>query len=262
MLVDPSFKHELNGPASFCAVLTYGWSSKATFAVRNIYTACVTGALQLHISYLGRSIVRALPGAVNSGLKPVFDDIYNKMFSKISEPIKLCRDCFAIAVPEGVEVRLPKGTVGSLAQALGDNYTVYVRGRMFRIAAEDADAIGKKPPPTVSELPLDMADKDIETLVWEQMKTCFDPEIPVNIVDLGLIYDCTIRQQEDNFHVIFIKMTLTEPSCGMGPILASDVKNKLELLPTVTEAQVELVFEPPWTKDRMSDLARLQTGLY
>jgi len=184
------------------------------------------------------------------------------MFSKISEPIELCRDCVAIAVPEGVEVHLQKGTVGSLAQALGNSFTVYVRGRMFRIAAQDADAIGKKPPRTVSELPPDLASEDIETLVWEQMKTCFDPEIPVNIVDLGLIYDCTFRQQEGGLHEVFIKMTLTEPSCGMGPILASDVKNRIEQIPTVATAQVELVFDPPWTKDRMSDLARLQTGLY
>ncbi len=184
------------------------------------------------------------------------------MYEKDSETVTLHRDCLAVAVPQGVEMNLPKGTVGSLVQALGGSFTVYVRGKMFRIAGADADALGKAPPLPMPELPPGASDEDLKQLVWEQMKTCFDPEIPVNVVDLGLIYDCYIENQGDGSHEVFIKMTLTVPSCGMGDVLAQDVKQRVELIPAVTTAHVELVFDPPWTRDRMSDLARLATGLY
>lgn len=184
------------------------------------------------------------------------------MYEKDSETVTLSRDCLAVAVPQGVEMKLPRGTVGSLVQALGGSFTVYVRGKMFRIAGEDADALGKKPPPPMPELPPGASDEDLKRLVWEQMKTCFDPEIPVNVVDLGLIYDCRIEDQGDDSHEVFIDMTLTVPSCGMGDVLARDVKRRVELIPSVTTAHVKLVFEPPWTRERMSDLAKLETGLY
>lgn len=182
------------------------------------------------------------------------------MYGKFSEPVRLTRDCSAVAVPEGVSVDLHRGTVGSLAQSLGGNFTVYVRGRMFRIAGEDADALGKEPP-RVPELPPDASTEEVEKLVWEQMKSCFDPEIPVNIVDLGLVYDCRIERKKPGAHEVFIKMTLTEPSCGMGDVLTADVKGRVELLPTISVAHVELVFDPPWTWDRMSEVARLETGM-
>ncbi len=184
------------------------------------------------------------------------------MYEKDSEAVRLRRDCVAVAVPQGVEVNLPTGTVGSLVQALGGSFTVYVRGKMFRIAGEDADALGKQPPLPRPELSPGATDEDVRQLVWEQMKTCFDPEIPVNVVDLGLIYDCRIDKQGDDAHEVFIDMTLTVPSCGMGDVLAQDVKQRIELIPSVTTAHVNLVFEPPWTRERMSDLARLETGLY
>ena len=182
------------------------------------------------------------------------------MYGKFSEPVQLTRDCTGIAVPEGVAVDLPKGTVGSLAQSLGGNFTVYVRGRMFRIAGADADALGKQPPPA-PELPPDASRADVERLVWEQMKTCFDPEIPVNIVDLGLVYECRIEEKQADIREVFIKMTLTEPSCGMGDVITQDVKGRVELVPTVVAAHVELVFDPPRTWDRMSEVARLETGM-
>lgn len=182
------------------------------------------------------------------------------MYSKSSEPVTLTRDCTAVAVPEGVTVNLPKGTVGSLTQWLGGSFTVYVQGRMFRIAGEDAEALGKEPPP-VPVLPPDPSREDLEKLVWEQMKTCYDPEIPVNIVDLGLVYECRLEEGEGETRQVFVKMTLTEPSCGMGGVLADDVKTRIEMIPTVSAAHVELVFDPPWTWDRMSEVARLETGM-
>lgn len=184
------------------------------------------------------------------------------MYEKDSETVTLQRNCLAVAVPQGVQMNLPKGTVGTLVQALGGSFTVYVRGKMFRIAGEDADALGKTPPPPVPEFAPGASDEDLERLVWQQMKTCFDPEIPVNIVDLGLIYGCRIEKHGDGLHEVYIEMTLTVPSCGMGDILARDVKQRVELIPSVTTAHVKLVFEPPWTRERMSDLARLETGLY
>lgn len=184
------------------------------------------------------------------------------MYEKDSETVTLCRDCPAVAVPQGVEMKLPEGTVGSLVQSLGGSFTVYVRGKMFRIAGEDADALGKEHPPPVPEIPPGASDDDVERLVWEQMKTCFDPEIPVNVVDLGLIYGCRIEKRGDDSLEVFIEMTLTVPSCGMGGVLARDVKQRVEMIPTVTAAHVRLVFDPPWTRERMSDLAKLETGLY
>ena len=182
------------------------------------------------------------------------------MYGKVNEPVPLRRDCAAVAVPEGVDVSLPKGTVGTLTQSLGGNFTIYVRGHMFRIAGRDADALGKPPPPEL-KLPANATDEDVERLVWEQMKTCYDPEIPVNIVDLGLIYECRVEAGSEAAREVFVKMTLTEPSCGMGQYLAHDVKQRIELIPTVMAAHVELVFEPRWTRDRMSPVAHLETGL-
>ncbi len=183
------------------------------------------------------------------------------MYGRSSEPVRLNRDCDAVAVPEGVEVSLPEGTLGSLVQALGGSYTIYVQGRMFRIAGEDADALGKTPLP-LPQLPADASAADLEKLVWDQLRTCFDPEIPVNIVDLGLVYECRIEPQGDSGHEVLVRMTLTEPSCGMGKVLSEDVAGRIELVPTVSKAHVQLVFDPPWSRDMMSDVAKLETGLF
>lgn len=183
------------------------------------------------------------------------------MYGRYSEPVRLSRDCDAVTVPEGITVSLPTGTVGSLAQALGGSFTVYVQGKMFRIAGKDADALGKEPV-VLPELPSDASDEEVERLVWEQMKTCFDPEIPVNIVDLGLVYECRIEPGEHGSREVSIKMTLTEPSCGMGQVLAEDVKSRVELISAVSMAHVTLVFEPPWRPEMMSEVGKLETGLF
>lgn len=189
-------------------------------------------------------------------------DGYNAdMYSRSSEPFKLERDCIAVLVPQGDQVTLPAGSIGYISQALGGSYTVYVEGNLFRIAGSDADALGKEPvlPP---ELPPDASDDDVEKIVWRQLRTCFDPEIPINVVDLGLVYGCDIERLADGRRKVSVRMTLTAPGCGMGDVLVGDVTDKLELIPTVAEADVELVFDPPWNQNMMSDAARLETGMF
>ena len=181
-------------------------------------------------------------------------------YSQASEPIRFERDCPAVMVPQGDNVVLPAGNIGYITQALGGSFTVYVDGNLFRIAGSDADAIGKEPPPSL-ELADDAADADVEKLVWQQLRTCFDPEIPVNIVDLGLVYDCDLEHLDDGTRKVSIRMTLTAPGCGMGDILVDDVRTKVEMVPTVVEADVELVFDPPWNQTMMSEIARLETGM-
>jgi probable FeS assembly SUF system protein SufT len=181
-------------------------------------------------------------------------------YSRTSEPVKFERDCDAVLVPQGERVTLPAGTAGYITQALGGSFTVFVEGNLFRIAGVDADAIGK---PTIAapELPPDAGDEDVERLVWEQLRTCFDPEIPINVVELGLVYDCRLERADDGGRKVSIQMTLTAPGCGMGEILVDDVRSKVELVPTVSEADVELVFDPPWNQSMMSEAARLETGM-
>ncbi|MFT4257036.1 MAG: putative Fe-S cluster assembly protein SufT [Pseudoxanthomonas sp.] len=182
------------------------------------------------------------------------------MYSRSSEPVQFERDCPAVMVPQGDSVTLPAGSYGYITQALGGSYTVFVEGNLFRIAGKDADAIGKEPPESLA-LPEDASDEDVERLVWQQLRTCFDPEIPFNIVDLGLIYEASIKRRDDGKRTVDVKMTLTAPACGMGEILVDDVRSKLEMIPTIAEADVELVFDPPWGRHMMSEAARLETGM-
>ena len=181
-------------------------------------------------------------------------------FGYENEPVTLSRDVTAIIIPVGEAVQLREGTSGVITQSLGGSFTVYVEGNLFRIAGIDADAIGKEPvaPPTVPE---NASDEDFERVVWDQLKTCYDPEIPVNIVDLGLIYRCEISTQPDGSRSVSVDMTLTAPGCGMGDVLVQDARQKIEIVPTVTSVDVELVFDPPWNQSMMSEEARLQTGL-
>jgi probable FeS assembly SUF system protein SufT len=183
------------------------------------------------------------------------------MFSQTSQPCTFERDCEVVMIPAGDEVTIPAGTVGYITQALGGSFTVFVDGNLFRIAGIDADAIGKNPvlPPT---LPKDATEDDVERLLWDQMKTVYDPEIPVNIVDLGLIYRCEIRTDESGKRVVDVDMTLTAPGCGMGDILVDDVRSKIKLVPTITQVNVELTFDPPWNHHMMSEVARLETGMF
>ena len=182
------------------------------------------------------------------------------MYYPQSERIVFSRECPAILIPSGDEVTLPEGSSGFITQALGGSFTIFIEGNLFRIAGVDADAIGKEPlrPPDVGA---DATEAEIETVVWDQLRTCFDPEIPINVVDLGLIYECELTNDADGKRVIRIAMTLTAPGCGMGPILMEDVKEKLELIPTVDRAEVELVFDPPWNRSMMSEEALLEAGL-
>jgi probable FeS assembly SUF system protein SufT len=182
------------------------------------------------------------------------------MYSRNSEPVRFERNCAAVLVPQGEVVNLPAGSVGYITQSLGGSYTVFVEGNLFRIAGSDADAIGKDPPEPL-ELEAGASDEAVEQLVWKQLRTCFDPEIPVNVVDLGLVYEAVVSRREDGERQVDVKMTLTAPGCGMGDILIDDVRTKLELIPTVAEADVELVFDPPWSRMMMSEAARLETGM-
>jgi probable FeS assembly SUF system protein SufT len=181
------------------------------------------------------------------------------MLGRENEPVTIQRDVDAVIVPAGVSVTLRQGKTGFITQALGGSFTVYVEGNLFRIAGKNADAIGKEPVLPM-ELPPNATDDDIKQLAWDQMRTCFDPEIPVNIVDLGLIYDCQITSEEGE-RIARIQMTLTAPGCGMGEVLVADVKEKVELVPTIKRADVELVFDPPWNQTMMSEIARLHTGM-
>lgn len=182
------------------------------------------------------------------------------MYSHENEPFVVQREVKAVAIPAGAEVNLKLGQVGYITQALGGSFTVYIDGNLFRIAGHDADAIGKtaaEPP----QLPPGATEEDIKNVIWQQLRTCFDPEIPVNIVDLGLIYECDVVKNDDATRSVGIKMTLTAPGCGMGEVLVQDVREKVEIVPTVTQAKVELVFDPPWNQTMMSEEARLQTGM-
>jgi probable FeS assembly SUF system protein SufT len=183
------------------------------------------------------------------------------MRSHENEPVVIYRDVRAVMVPAGAEVTLKTGQAGYITQALGGSFTLYVDGNLFRIAGEDADALGKEVVKT-PELPPNATEEDVLKLVWDQLRTCYDPEIPINIVDLGLVYECTLSPVENGTRIVSVKMTLTAPGCGMGEILVDDAKDKLERIPTVREARVELVFDPPWDQSMMSEAARLQTGMF
>jgi probable FeS assembly SUF system protein SufT len=183
------------------------------------------------------------------------------MRSHENEPFVVSRDVKAVMVPAGVEVELKTGQSGFITQALGGSFTVYVDGNLFRIAGEEADAIGKQVL-TSPELPPNATEEDVRELCWAQMRTCYDPEIPINIVDLGLIYECSVKPDDDGGRVAVIRMTLTAPGCGMGDVLVQDVKEKILSIPTVHGADVELVFDPPWNQSMMSEAARLQTGMF
>ena len=172
----------------------------------------------------------------------------------------LTRDCAATRIPSGEAITLPKDTRVLITQALGGSFTVYVEGNLFRIAGADGDAIGKEPL-RAPELPPGASDDDVNRVVWDQLRTSFDPEIPINIVDLGLVYDCNITANPDGTRDVAIRMTLTAPGCGMGEVLVADVRDKLLMIPTVRKADVDLVFDPPWNQTMMSEAARLQTGM-
>ena len=179
-----------------------------------------------------------------------------------NEIVLLRRDCAAVLIPAGTPITLPAGQQVTITQSLGGSYTCYVEGSLVRIDGKDADALGKTPAQdAINDGEAEHGGPVDERLIWDQLATCYDPEIPINIVELGLIYDCTVTALPEGGNRVDIKMTLTAPGCGMGTILQQDVANKVKSVPNVTEANVEIVFEPPWDQSRMSEAAKLQAGL-
>ncbi|HEX9160525.1 MAG TPA: putative Fe-S cluster assembly protein SufT [Thermoanaerobaculia bacterium] len=178
------------------------------------------------------------------------------------EEVVVSRTAEAVMIPSGERVLVPQGARATITQSLGGAYTLITdRGLMVRISGKEVEAIGKTPvdvPQAVNNE--DLTVEKLEDLVWEQLKTCYDPEIPVNIVDLGLVYLCEVQPSAEGADVK-IKMTLTAPGCGMGPVLAGDVRHKVESLPGVKHADVEVVFDPVWDRSMMSDAAKLQLGM-
>lgn len=184
------------------------------------------------------------------------------MFSYGRESVVLLRDVNAIQIPDGWTQVLPEGHMVTIQQSLGNNFTVTTEwGTMVRIAGEDADALGKEPP-VVRNLSGGSDQETVEQNVWEVLKTIFDPEIPVNIVDLGLVYHCRVKPSESGTdHDVHVIMTLTAPGCGMGPVLQYDAEAAIKGLPGVNKVNVEIVFDPPWSRDMLSEVGKLQLGL-
>jgi probable FeS assembly SUF system protein SufT len=175
-----------------------------------------------------------------------------------AEIIYLLRDCYVAMVPSGAKMKLHKGMEVKITQELGSSFTVEVFGNLARIEGKDADALGKQTADPLAALP---ADANIHDQVWTMLRTVYDPEIPVNIVDLGLVYDCVIDEADDQYKIT-VNMTLTAPGCGMGPAIADDAKQKLSRIPGVNSATVNIVFDPPWSREKMSDAAKLELGVF
>jgi probable FeS assembly SUF system protein SufT len=170
------------------------------------------------------------------------------------------RDIEASEIPAGTRFTIPAGTPLQITQSLGGTYTVMMpMGYLARIDSKDADAIGEEPPAKVDEA--SAAGKSVDDLAWDQLRTCYDPEIPVNIVDLGLVYSCQVSPLPEGGDRVDVKFTLTAPGCGMGDVLREDIRQKLLTVPGLKEANVEVLFDPPWSMSMMSDAAKLQLGM-
>lgn len=177
-----------------------------------------------------------------------------------SEPITVSRACEVIEIPSGIRATLPAGAVVRMMQSLGGGVTVTTdRGYMYRVDAKDTDALGLSSAATAQELAVREGPFS-EQMVWDELKTVYDPEIPVNIVDLGLVYSCVVALLEQGGNRVHIKMSMTAPGCGMGNVLKADVESRLSRLPSVKEVHVEVVFDPQWHPGLMSDAAKLQLG--
>lgn len=166
-------------------------------------------------------------------------------------------DCPGRIVPVGTPITIPKDNFVTITQALGGNYTVTYNGNMVRVDGTDAAALGLEP--EVLEFEQPDGDDIVEEQVWDALRTVFDPEIPVDLVNLGLIYKVEIEQSDKS---VYIEMTLTAPGCGMGPVLVGDVEYRVAQVPNVQAVKVELVFDPPWSRDMMSEEAQLETGMF
>ncbi len=184
------------------------------------------------------------------------------MSSTTESEIVLAKDCEAIVIPHGYRTSLPRGSKVRIVQRLGGSVTVAADfGGLFRVDPESFEALGLSAAP--AEDPVAARSRPLEERVWSVLRTCYDPEIPVDIVELGLVYDCRLGEpNESGKSPVEIKMTLTAPGCGMGDVLARDVETKLARLPDVEKAAVEVVFDPPWNQSMMSEAARLQLGFF
>jgi probable FeS assembly SUF system protein SufT len=176
-----------------------------------------------------------------------------------AEIIYLLRDCYVAMVPSGAKMKLHRGMEVKITQQLGNSFTIEVFGNLARLEGKDADALGKETADPLAVLP---SDASMHDQVWAMLKTVYDPEIPVNIVDLGLVYDCVISDASDHQYEITVTMTLTAPGCGMGPVIADDAKQKIQRIPAVNAATVNIVFDPPWSREKMSDAAKLELGMF
>jgi probable FeS assembly SUF system protein SufT len=179
--------------------------------------------------------------------------------------IEVERDVDATVIPSGDEVTVSEDTKVMINQEMGDQYTLRTqRGHLVRIEAEDADAIGRDPPSSdgdEQEATEEELEGPIEDRVWDKLSEVYDPEIPIDVTELGLIYECDIEETDEATYEVRVEMTLTAPGCGMGDVMAQDAMNKVESLPDVEACDVEIVFNPPWTPDKMSDEARLELGM-
>lgn len=182
---------------------------------------------------------------------------------KREEPTKLRRDCEATLIPSGEKVKLGAGESVWVTQSLGGSFTVMTeRGSMVHIGAKDADALGAAAPPSAAVAAAAAREpRDIEQRVWQQLRSCFDPEIPVNIVDLGLVYDCRVVPLARGGSRVAVRFTLTARGCGMGEVLKENIRNKISSVPGVSEVDVELVWDPPWDQSKLSREAKLQLGI-
>ena len=209
-----------------------------------------------------------------SKLKPVNGEKVFLLFSSVPwskmgvmqnvTSVELTRDCDAVQIPAGNAVTLPAGTPVDITQTLGGTYTVHTMGGLYRISSKDADALGLRDEPIEpSSAPQaeTAGPEHLERMVWDTLKTCYDPEIPVNIVDLGLIYDMHLEQQASGGYIIGVKMTLTAPGCGMGPAIAHDAQSKILSIDGVDEADVQLVWDPPWNQNMISEAGRMKLGM-
>jgi probable FeS assembly SUF system protein SufT len=203
----------------------------------------------------GQNPGAALAPAANGLLPPA-----NRL--EPGQTVELRRECDATLVPSGQKVRLAAGLSVNITQSLGGAYTVVVGGSLARLESQDLDALGLTPVPPKDPANVAAISQPVgESSVWEQLKTCYDPEIPVNIVELGLIYDLHITPETGGGSLVEVKMTLTAPGCGMGAMIADDVQRKVLALPGVNEARVELVWDPPWNQGMMTEAAKLELGL-
>lgn len=179
------------------------------------------------------------------------------------EEVVFARDARVILIPDGYEVPVESGARGWITQVLGGNYTVQLdSGRLVRVSAVDADAIGREAAARPSDGPFDPDAVVTPEQIWEQLAQCYDPEIPLNIVELGLVYECELLKLDDGGHRVNLQITLTAPGCGMGQVLTDDVEARVRGIPGVRDVHIELVFDPPWSPDRMSEAGRLELGMF